>query len=103
MKRNEHLSREDQIYLLRDAWDSRVTHDFCITSEDAEAWLTRVPGGVILQTFTHLGKFLKSERTERLMFYDEAEIMELLEKFLNKEIADRERSKESRAATLQAA
>jgi hypothetical protein len=79
MKR-DNLSREEQIQHLRLAFDSRVTHTFCLLEREVEEMLDRAPSGIILQAFTNTGKVIRKDS------YQEEEIVQLVRQNIEREL-----------------
>jgi len=80
------MPREEIVENLRLAFQERVSEEeFTLTETETEALLTMAPIGSLLQSFTDLGRWLQQEKVQRLMWYDEKEICEvLLPQFIRK-------------------
>lgn len=81
------LSKAEVIENLREAFDARVSKEFCITSEETSALLATATVNIILQSFSNLGKFLVRDAEQNLIFHPQEFIVEtLLPREIQKEL-----------------
>ncbi len=80
------LTHEEILENLRLAFQSRVAEEeFTLTEAEAEHCLSLAPVSSLLQSFNSLGYWLKQEKAQRLMWYDQDEVVNvLLPKFIAK-------------------
>lgn len=80
------MTEAEMVHGLRLAFDERVSTQFCLTEEEVRALLERYPAEFILQAFRITGEFLQDERENKLMFYTDDEIVNMIKENIVKEI-----------------
>ena len=91
--RDRYLSDEQVIALLREAWDARVTQRFCLTEEDVQAMIARLPAEYCLEAFRSLRKRVDKLECQRRRVLTENEVLDLLDRQLQQSIQDYEQQR----------